>query len=220
MKRGFTLIEMLVVIGIIVVLMAAALGAYSKMAATADRTNGQELVSNVATALNVYFQEHGRWPNALLSAASGKTGGKVLDEKAAKVFARNKLITVSYLEDKETKEVRLTGLDRFGIVSPWATRTLKRKGVTGGSADSINVVTGGTVKDHLLHFDIDTDGKGFVETSVGGNRIKVRANAIVWCAGRDGVMVPYPYAGGNSGKATKGRISDDCYSWTPLQVEK
>ena len=227
MKKGFTLVEMLVVIGIIVVLMAAAMAAYSKMTATADRTNGQETVSNAATALNVYFQEHGSWPKALTGAKIAPDGGRLLDEKAGLVFAKNKLVSVSYKVDKDTKKPSaLTGLDRFGIVSPWATRTLKRLGATGGSAGSIKVTTGGTVEDHILRFALDEDGDGVTEAKVGGVTVRIRTNAAVWCAGRDGVMSPYPYADGSSGEqgANTGKKQkkggDDCYSWSALQLER
>lgn len=217
MKRGFTLIEMLVVVGIIVVLIGAAIGVYSKMTARADRTNGEELVSNVATALNVYYQEKGRWPQALLNAKRAPGGGKLLDENAALVLAKNNLMALSAKKDDGGKIVRLTGFDRFGVVSPWAVRTLKRLGPTAGSLSS-RVTTGGTIADHILCFDLDEKGEGYVETSVGGVPVKVRANAIVWCAGRDGVLAPYPYAGGSGGNAAKGPC-DDIWSWTPRQVE-
>ena len=51
MKKGFTLIEMLVVIGIIAVLVGASIGGFSAMTRTAERAKCQELVSNVATVL-------------------------------------------------------------------------------------------------------------------------------------------------------------------------
>ena len=59
MKRGFTLIEMLAVIGIIAVLMAALIGGYAGVTKAAEKKKCQELVSNVATALTALFQNDG-----------------------------------------------------------------------------------------------------------------------------------------------------------------
>ena len=71
MKKGFTLIEMLVVIGIIAILIGASLAGYSSMVKTADKARCQELVSNVATALTMLFQNEGMWPKRL--AKNGAT---------------------------------------------------------------------------------------------------------------------------------------------------
>ena len=51
MKKGFTLIEMLVVIGIIAALIAAAIGSYSGVTRAAEKAKCRELVAQVATAL-------------------------------------------------------------------------------------------------------------------------------------------------------------------------
>lgn len=45
MKKGFTLVEMLVVIGIIVILLGASIGGFSKMTKSAERAKARELVS-------------------------------------------------------------------------------------------------------------------------------------------------------------------------------
>jgi prepilin-type N-terminal cleavage/methylation domain-containing protein len=65
MKKGFTLIEMLVVIGIIAVLVGASIGGFSAMTKSAENTKCQELVSNTATALTAMFQDTGVWPQRL-----------------------------------------------------------------------------------------------------------------------------------------------------------
>ena len=56
-RAGFTLIEMLVVIGIITVLIGASLGGYTAMTRSAERAKCQELVANTATALTALFQQ-------------------------------------------------------------------------------------------------------------------------------------------------------------------
>ena len=51
MKRGFSLIEMLVVLGILAVLIAASIGSYSAVQKSAERAAARDLVSQVASAL-------------------------------------------------------------------------------------------------------------------------------------------------------------------------
>jgi len=214
LRAGFTLVEMFVVIGIILVLMGASVGGYSAMTKRAQKARGQELVSNVATALNILFQKQGRWPTALLNEADGD--GQ-LTAKAAACLAVNKLISLSYTKVEKDGEsfYTLSGLDRYGIISPWAQAAVKNAGTSGGGT-GLRVPSGGTVKDHILHYALDKTGEGIVEASVGGVSVRIRANAVVWCSGMDGKEEPYPYAG----KGSKGRGGDDIYSWSPSQVEK
>ena len=217
--KGFTLVEMLVVIGIIAVLIGASIGGYSSMTKSAERAKAQELVSNVATALTAMFQEEGAWPKRLINGKDGgEGGGKILDADAAYalVAGSKKYFSLTVEGGKPG------GLDRFGIVSPWATTVLKR---AGKSTTDETKVGAGDVKSHTLRYMIDLDGDGIIDgVDVGGKSIDVRATAIVWCCGKDGAFSPYPYGGsGSSGEkgsnqAKAGQRSDDVYSWTPGQT--
>ena len=198
MKKGFSLVEMLVVIGIIAVLLGASLGAYSKMTASAEKAKCSELVANTATALAVMFQQEGVWPRALRS--QGGSDGE-LDASAAVPLA--KYMSLSTNGDG----TRLTGLDRFGIVTPWAASVFKCRGNSASLSDKVGDYT---VKDHMLHYALDLDGDGIIDgASVGGESISVRAAAIVWCCGKDGKIEAY----------SKGLRSDDVYSWTKGQTQ-
>ena len=224
MRRGFTLIEMLIVIGIIVTLMAASIGGYSYATKQAQKARGRELVSNVSTALNALFQRQSYWPPRLLQEAKGQ---HQLTADAAVCLKSENLMALSATETRDAQGNRvykLSGLDRCGIVDPWATDVLRRL-PEGNSGLSEIVPSGGTVKDHILYFGLDEDGDGYTDATVGGVKIRVRANAIVWSAGMDGVEAPYPYAGGgHTGKGGQTRDSsrqgDDIYSWLPNQVVK
>lgn len=216
LDKGFTLVEMLVVMGIIAVLIAASLGGYSAMTKSAEKQKCQELVSNTATALTALFNDKGYWPEALLKGNAGQDAQ--LDEKAAYPLAVGNYMSLAY--DKAKKAT--IGLDACGVVDPWALVVVKRAG--SGASASTPVPGGKTVGDHVLHYALDLDGNGIVEgASVGGTPIDVRATAIVWSCGKDGVVSSYPYAGGGGGGkgsnngASKGK-ADDVYSWTPGQT--
>ncbi len=195
MKKGFTLVEMLVVIGIITILTGASLAAFSKMTRSAEKAKCEELVKNTATALAYLYQQNGAWPRLLRSSGSGAK----LDQTYARALATNMGLTL--------QNGNLAGNDRFGIVTPWAQAVIKRRGTSASLGDR---VMNGTIEDHILHFAIDLDGDGIITgIDVGGETVNLRATAAVWCCGRDGVLEPY----------SKGLRKDDVYSWSHGQTE-
>lgn len=202
-RGGFTLVEMLVVLGILAVLIGFGMKSFSSTTKTAQKLRGQELVSNVATALEAIYQREGVWPRRIL--ANGGSDGR-LDENVAYELAKRKVMTMTY----DTTAKKTEGLDRCGIVTPWAQEAIKAAGQTGGSGTKVR--TGGVVSDHVLHYAVDVDGDGFVDATVGGTSVKIRASAAVWCCGMAGGEIE-PYKTGDS-------RSKDIYSWIASQVEK
>ena len=200
-SKGFTMIEMLVVLGIIGVLMGALLAGFGHVTRAAQKARAQELVSNVMTSLNILLQSKGVWPsdyNNALKTYGGQDGpNKGCVENVARIFASNGLLGVNI------QGGTLRGVDKFGIVSPWAANVLKRS-----QNQNINarVPSGGTIRDHIIYYAIDTDMDGIVEAKVCGESVRVRANAIAWCAGADGKL------GTSYHKRTK-ENADNVYSW-------
>lgn len=203
-RRGFSLVEMLVVIAIIAVLSAALLMGYGRITRTAQRARAQETVSNVATALNIMLQRKGGWPtdfNALKAYGGSDGEGKGCVEAVARLFAKYNLLGVRVENDKPVDG------DRCGIVDPWAVAVLKRS----ASANAATPVpSGGTVKSHIVYFAIDTDLDGITEAKVCGDTVKVRASAIAWCAGADGKL-------GKSYSTREKENADNVYSWNRKQ---
>ena len=204
MKKGFTLVEMLVVIGIIVVLAGAAIGAFSGATKRAQVARGRELVSNVATALSTIYQQDGRWPKALVDA-NGADENR-LGKEAGAVLARKGVLSLSY-EKNDSGHYTLVGVDRFGVVDPWAMQKLRN---TDGASLGTKVPSGGTVADHIVRFAIDTEGAGLVRATVCGKSITVRAQAIAWSCGPDGKFDSLD----NMGR------SDDIFSFREGQIVK
>ena len=195
MKKGFTLIEMLVVIGIVAVLVAASIGGYSAVIRSVERARATDLVKQVAMALSVLYDANGgAWP--LRIAKTGETGGELDDMTAyALVDGKTQYLALTHSGGK------LIGNDRFGVLDPWGMAIVKRRGKS---------ATLGEVRKHLLWFAVDTDGDGIISgANVGGESVNVRATAIVWCAGKDGKMEPY----------SKGVRRNGVYSWAVGQTK-
>lgn len=204
MKKGFTLVEMLVVIGIIAILTAATLMALGKVLKTADGARNRELVSNTATALQALYNKTGQWPKSLRKPMQDG-GASVLDAKAAYALVKFGMMSL----DASDKKEETIGHDRFGIVTPYAMKVIRRLGDKATDGSKVN--GSATIADHRMRFAIDMDGDGVIEdVNVGGETLTIRANAVVWCCGKDGVIQPYSKAG----------RSDDVHSWTKGQVIK
>ena len=201
LRAGFTLVEMLVVIGILGILMGVGMTTFSGATKRAQKAKAQELVSNVATALTALYQKDDAWPQRL--AVGG--GEYELDAQRAYVLAKRGYLSLTY--DDSSKKT--TALDQMGLVTPWATAVIKRKGNSGVS-ESTQVPTGGTIKDHRLRFAVDTEGNGYVTANVGGTSVRIRGVVAVWCCGRGGKIESY----------SLGTKADNVYSWSRQQEVK
>ena len=94
-KQGFTLIEMLIVVGIIAVLSSAVIFSYGRIIKTAARAKAVELVSNARTALEEMYLNNDGWPSDLYKdKGQGEKGFYVMGENVAKLLAQNHLLNV------------------------------------------------------------------------------------------------------------------------------
>jgi len=201
--KAFTLIEMLIVIGIISVLVGVSLASFGKMMKSAEKAKVQELVSEAATALTGLYEKDGIWPKKIRE--EGATSGR-LDKDVALILANKGYLPLSVANGK------LAGKDRFGVITPWAAKVVDRKGASAAEGDAVNAIS--TIGDHILYFAVDLDGDGIIDgANVGGESVNIRATAAVWCIGK---------SGGNQGKPwaySKGQKKDDVYSWTKGQTQ-
>ncbi len=181
-KRGFTLVEMLVVMGLIGLLVAMMTGALKYAQNVAWQARAQELVSNVATALTIYIQREGTWPAEILNS------GGVVNNQVCKVLQQARLLDVTTV--KSDGSINQNSPERFGLLSPWGQRLLRRSPKTTASLGGLP--SDARLLSHMLQFRVDIDLDGKIDSSDGqlgsipGNGSVIRASAIVWACGPNG----------------------------------
>jgi prepilin-type N-terminal cleavage/methylation domain-containing protein len=182
-NKGFTLVEMLVVMGLIGLLVAMMTGAFQYVQSTARQTQAQELVSNVATALTIYLQREGSWPQEILNS------GGVMNNQVCKVLQQARLLDVTTV--KSDGNINQNSPERFGLLSPWGQRILR-------SSPKMTAALGGLpadplLKRHMVQFRVDINLDGKIDSSndsllgsIPGQGSVIRTSAIAWTCGPKG----------------------------------
>ena len=74
LQKGFTLIELMIVIAIIGILAAIAIPAYQDYTIRAQVTEGLNLTGAVKASVAEYYAQYGTWPTALVGNLAGQLG--------------------------------------------------------------------------------------------------------------------------------------------------
>ncbi|MBJ7793276.1 pilin [Neisseria meningitidis] len=105
LQKGFTLIELMIVIAIVGILAAVALPAYQDYTARAQVSEAILLAEGQKSAVTEYYLNHGKWPGDNSSAgvaSSSKIKGKYVKE----VKVANGVITATMLSSGVNKEIQ------------------------------------------------------------------------------------------------------------------
>ncbi|HGM2013160.1 TPA: pilin, partial [Neisseria gonorrhoeae] len=105
LQKGFTLIELMIVIAIVGILAAVALPAYQDYTARAQVSEAILLAEGQKSAVTEYYLNHGTWPKDNTSAgvaSSGEIKGKYVQS----VTVTNGVVTAEMKSDGVNKEIK------------------------------------------------------------------------------------------------------------------
>lgn len=127
-QKGFTLIELMIVVAIIGILAAVALPAYQDYTKRSHVSEGLSLAGGAKTAVTEYYSSEGEWP-ADNAAAGIATDTSIKGNAVTKVEVNESLITVTFNTKVESgKTLELKGSDNNGSIE-WACRAGSGNGV-------------------------------------------------------------------------------------------
>lgn len=126
-QKGFTLIELMIVIAIIGILAAIAIPAYQDYTVRAKVTEGINLVAAAKLAVSESFLDDGAWPTD--NAAAGL--GTITSEYVSAVTVASNVITVTYQATNSVADgesITFTGSGGTGAVTWDCAKSANMKG--------------------------------------------------------------------------------------------
>jgi len=119
-SRGFTLIELMIVVAIVGTLAAIAIPAYQDYTIRAQIAEGISLAAGAQTALEDYYAQHGAWPGNNADAALADQND-IIGKYTEHVSVTNEVIEVQYAFEAHVaiqgKTILLTAANNSGSVS-------------------------------------------------------------------------------------------------------
>ncbi|HGG8095818.1 TPA: pilin [Neisseria meningitidis] len=105
LQKGFTLIELMIVIAIVGILAAVALPAYQDYTARAQVSEAILLAEGQKSAVTEYYLNHGEWP-ANNSSAGVASASDIKGKYVQKVEVKNGVVTATMLSSGVNKEIK------------------------------------------------------------------------------------------------------------------
>ncbi|HEZ5080415.1 TPA: pilin [Neisseria meningitidis] len=106
LQKGFTLIELMIVIAIVGILAAVALPAYQDYTARAQVSEAILLAEGQKSAVTEYYLNHGIWPKNNTSAGVASTPSDIKGKYVEKVEVAKGVITATMLSTGVNKEIQ------------------------------------------------------------------------------------------------------------------
>lgn len=189
-RRAFTVIELLVVITVIAILIALLFPAFNAVQDQAKRTQAKNDLTQIATAVNAFYTEYGKYPLVTADTTygpGGTTNDLLFNELRAISATQNarQIVFISPPDVKDTSSPR-SGINGGQFYDPWGTPYEVR---IDGSYDSQ------VANPYSLH---------------AGSAPNLQIGVIAWSFGKDttSTSIPGPATDKNTGTS-----DDDVISW-------
>ncbi|HGF8777851.1 TPA: pilin [Neisseria meningitidis] len=146
LQKGFTLIELMIVIAIVGILAAVALPAYQDYTARAQVSEAILLAEGQKSAVTEYYLNHGIWPGDN-SSAGVATSSEIKGKYVEKVEVAKGVITATMLSTGVNKEIQGKKLSLWakrqdGSVKWFCGQPVERADKAGTNNDEVTAATG------------------------------------------------------------------------------
>ncbi|OOG95550.1 prepilin-type N-terminal cleavage/methylation domain-containing protein [Neisseria meningitidis] len=141
LQKGFTLIELMIVIAIVGILAAVALPAYQDYTARAQVSEAILLAEGQKSAVTEYYLNHGIWP-ANNNSAGVATSANIKGKYVEKVEVKNGVVTATMLSTGVNNEIKGKQLSLWakrqdGSVKWFCGQPVKRANANGANNDEV-----------------------------------------------------------------------------------
>ncbi|EMT3779034.1 pilin, partial [Neisseria gonorrhoeae] len=106
LQKGFTLIELMIVIAIVGILAAVALPAYQDYTARAQVSEAILLAEGQKSAVTEYYPNHGKWPEDNGDAGVASPADKIKGKYVQKVEVAKGVVTAEMASSNVNKEIK------------------------------------------------------------------------------------------------------------------
>ncbi|ENW2316932.1 pilin, partial [Neisseria gonorrhoeae] len=138
LQKGFTLIELMIVIAIVGILAAVALPAYQDYTARAQVSEAILLAEGQKSAVTEYYLNHGKWP-ADNGAAGVASASDIKGKYVKEVKVENGVVTATMKSDGVNKEIKGKKLSLWGKREDGSVKWFCGQPVTRNAADDDDV---------------------------------------------------------------------------------
>ncbi|HFC7169237.1 TPA: pilin [Neisseria meningitidis] len=146
LQKGFTLIELMIVIAIVGILAAVALPAYQDYTARAQVSEAILLAEGQKSAVTEYYLNHGIWPSDN-SAAGVASSADIKGKYVQKVEVKNGVVTAEMKSSGVNKEIQGKKLSLWakrqnGSVKWFCGQPVQRANANGANNDDVTADNG------------------------------------------------------------------------------